>query len=89
MAVRKAKEAPGKFEEALQRLEEIVATLESGEVDLEKSLELFEEGRTLSRQCLERLQEMEQKVRKVIEKSNGSVELRDVKPEETGEPEGR
>jgi len=77
MCARKAREAPKKFEDALKRLETIVETLESGEVDLEKSLELFEEGRGLSRQCLERLQEMEQKVRKVIEKADGSVELRE------------
>lgn len=85
MCARKAREAPKKFEDALKRLEQIVETLESGEVDLEKSLSLFEEGRNLSRHCLDRLQEMEQKVRKVIEKADGSVELRDL---DTGEGAG-
>lgn len=87
MTIRKTKDTPKKFEDALKRLEDIVGTLESGEVDLEKSLELFDEGRTLSRQCLDRLQEMEQKVRKAIEKADGSVELKDLDPAE-GPDEG-
>ena len=41
-----------KFEEAMQRLQEIVGKLESGEVSLEESMKLFEEGAKLSSQCL-------------------------------------
>ncbi len=76
MSAKKSKEIPEKFEEALGRLEQIVEVLEAGEVDLEKSLELFEEGRRLSEHCLARLQEMETKVKKAMEKADGSVELK-------------
>jgi exodeoxyribonuclease VII small subunit len=89
MTPRKPREETLKFDEALARLEEIVETLEAGEVDLEKSLELFEEGRRLGKLCTDRLQEMEQKVRKVLEKADGSVELREMETgETTAEPEG-
>jgi len=52
-----------KFEEAIQRLGEIVRTLESGEVALDDSIALFEEGMKLSKQCTELLEKAEQKVR--------------------------
>ena len=41
-----------KFEEAMQRLQEIVGKLESGEESLEDSMKLFQEGAKLSAQCL-------------------------------------
>ena len=44
-----------KFEEAMQRLQEIVGKLESGEVSLEESMKLFEEGAKLSSQCYQLL----------------------------------
>ncbi len=77
-ARKKTADIPEKFEEALERLEKIVERLESGESDLEESLALYEEGERLSRHCLERLQAMEQRVRKVIERENGEVELREM-----------
>ena len=51
-----------KFEECLQRLEKIVQELEKGEVPLEKSLTLFEEGMQLSSACRKELEEAEGKV---------------------------
>lgn len=51
-----------KFEKALQRLEAIVEQLEDGQLDLEKSLQLYEEGIRLARHCAEKLQEAEQKI---------------------------
>lgn len=51
-----------KFEEAMTRLQEIVARLESGEESLEDSMKLFEEGAKLSAQCYETLNKAEQKI---------------------------
>ena len=50
MTAKKKDNAPG-FEEALERLSEIVEALESGDTKLEDSLKLFEEGITLAKQC--------------------------------------
>ena len=50
------------FEEAMQRLQEIVGKLESGEVSLEESMKLFEEGAKLSSQCYQLLDKAEQQV---------------------------
>ncbi len=53
--------APG-FEETLGSLENIVAQLESGELPLERALELFEEGVSLTRNCQQQLEDAERKV---------------------------
>ncbi len=50
------------FEEAMVRLEAIVAQLEKGECGLDQSLKLFEEGAKLARQCEQLLDQAEQKV---------------------------
>lgn len=50
------------YEEALGRLEEIVAKLENAEIPLEESLKAFQEGIALSRLCREKLAEIEYKV---------------------------
>lgn len=50
------------FEEALERLNEIVLSLEKGEIKLEDSISLFEEGVKLSRFCKEVLKEAADKV---------------------------
>jgi len=51
-----------KFEVSLKRLEEIVEELERGDLDLDRSLKLFEEGISMSRICTKRLNEMEKKI---------------------------
>ena len=51
-----------KFQEAMRRLLEIVGKLESGEVSLEESMKLFEEGAKLSSQCYQLLDKAEQQV---------------------------
>jgi exodeoxyribonuclease VII small subunit len=53
------------FENALARLEEIVASLEAGDADLEQALKLFEEGISLVRTCDKQLKEAEQKLEKL------------------------
>lgn len=65
--------AEKKFEAALARLEEIVSSLESGELALEQSLKLFEEGVKLSRICNARLEEAERKVEVLLKDKNGKT----------------
>ena len=64
------------FEQQLQRLEEIVAALEKGDVQLADSLSLFEEGTRLASACSAMLDEAEQKVVKLQKGPDGEpVEL--------------
>jgi exodeoxyribonuclease VII small subunit len=51
-----------KFEESLERLQEMVRALESGDCSLEDSIKKFEEGMALARACQERLTQAEQKI---------------------------
>lgn len=60
------------FEEALKRLEEIVDSLEKGQLSLDESLKKFEEGIRLSRLCNKKLVETQQKVEMLMEK-NGKL----------------
>lgn len=66
MAVKKTS-----FEQSVQRLEEIVLRLESGEYDLDDSLKLFEEGTKLARQCNDMLNCAEQKVTLLLDANTG------------------
>ncbi len=59
------------FEIALKKLEEVVEKLESGEVSLDQSLKLFEQGVTLVRQCSKRLDEVESKVQVLVSDERG------------------
>ena len=61
------------FEQALARLEEIVAALESGDRPLEQSRSLYEEGAKLMKQCTTLLDRAEQKVRKLSLDETGEV----------------
>ena len=61
------KKSADNFEKKLTRLEEITELLENNEIDLEKSIELFEEGVALSKQCLTILEKAELKI-KVLKK---------------------
>ena len=62
------------FEEAMARLEAIVAQLEAGEQPLEQSLSLYEEGAKLMKQCTTRLDKAEQKVMKLRLAETGELE---------------
>ncbi len=68
-----------KFEECLQRLEEIVQELEKGEVPLERSLTLFEEGMQLSSACRKELEQAEGKV-EILLKKNGKLQPEEFEP---------
>ena len=65
--------AEKKFEAALARLEEIVKELETGDLPLEQSLKLFEEGIKLSRLCNKRLEDAERRVEILLKNKNGAV----------------
>jgi exodeoxyribonuclease VII small subunit len=74
--------AEKKFETAMARLEEIVTTLEDGELPLEQSLKLFEEGVKLSRICTARLEEAERKVEVLLKDKAGSLVKKPFEEEE-------
>jgi exodeoxyribonuclease VII small subunit len=65
--------AEKKFEEAMERLEQIVEGLEGGDLTLEESLKIFEEGMNLIRFCSKKLEEAEQKVTLLIKESGGKL----------------
>jgi exodeoxyribonuclease VII small subunit len=65
-----------KFEEALARLEAIVTELERGQLPLEDSMRIFEEGMKLSKICLKMLEEAERKVEILIKDKDGSKRAR-------------
>jgi exodeoxyribonuclease VII small subunit len=67
----KNEEQPKSFEASLEALEQIVRELESGDLPLEKSLELFEDGIRLSRQCQERLNQAERRIEVLLRDNQG------------------
>ena len=62
-----------KFEKAIQRLEKIVEDLETGEQDIDKSHEIFEEGIKMSRVCSKKLSEAEAKIEKLTRDQKGEL----------------
>jgi len=74
-----------KFEDAMKRLEEIVQMLENGDLTLEESLEIFEEGMNLIRFCTNKLEEAEKRVTILVQESEGEyiqVPFKDKEDEE-------
>lgn len=69
--VKKAGAQAQTFEASLASLERIVRELERGEQPLEKSLELFEQGVKLSRECQERLNEAERRIEVLLQDGDG------------------
>lgn len=67
------------FESNLKRLEEIVAQLEGDRLDLNAALKLFEEGIELLRLASGELAETESKVKELVERADGVLELRDLR----------
>lgn len=70
------KNPPVDFESALRELEALVEKMEQGDIRLEESLQHFERGIQLTRQCQQALQAAEQKVQILLEKGNNT----EVKP---------
>jgi len=62
-----------KFEKAMTRLENIVEELERGDLDIDKSLQIFEEGIKMSRLCSKKLNEAEAKIEKLSKGEKGDL----------------
>lgn len=60
------------FEQSMQRLEQIVRTMERGDAPLEESLKLFQEGTELVRNCNQLLENAQLQVRKIMTAPDGS-----------------
>lgn len=75
------------FESALSQLESIVARLEDGDLPLEESLKLFEEGIRLSRFCNQKLNEVQKKVEVLLKGEEGGIETHPFEPEDITEEE--
>ena len=72
---------PKTFESSLEELERIVRELEQGELTLEKSLELFEQGVKLSRECQERLNQAERRIEMLTRDNQGRPIVTAFEPE--------
>lgn len=72
---------PKTFESSLEELERIVRELEQGELPLERSLELFEQGVKLSRECQDRLNQAERRIEILMRDSQGRSVARPFEPE--------
>ena len=64
-----------KFETALQRLEQIVDQLEAGDLPLESSLKVFEEGVALARRCAKYLEEAEKRIELLTRDESGVLKI--------------
>lgn len=69
------------FEEQMEELENIVEQLEKGDLDLQKSVEKFEEGIKISKQCNKMLEEAEKKITILVNK-DGEIKEEDFETEE-------
>lgn len=61
------------FEEALSALERIVGQLESGRVDLERSIDLYERGAALRKHCETKLKAAEMRVEQIVQDGDGGA----------------
>jgi exodeoxyribonuclease VII small subunit len=75
----KSKEQEQSFESSLASLERIVAHLESGDLPLERALELFEEGVALARRCQSQLGDAERKVEMLL-RERGEIKVTPFEP---------
>jgi len=62
-----------KFEDCLARLEQIVGALETGNLPLEESLKVFEEGITLARHCSRYLDDAERRIEMLVKDDSGAT----------------
>lgn len=69
----KVNDKEAKFEDALDRLEKIVGTLQNGNLTLDESLKIFEEGIRLVRICQDKLDVAETKVSMLIKDNSGQI----------------
>jgi exodeoxyribonuclease VII small subunit len=74
------------FESSLGELEKIVRKLEDGDLSLEESLKLFEDGVRLSRECQERLNAAERRIEILLKDEKGNPVLQEINPDREEEP---
>ena len=70
------------FEEAMQRIEQIVRLIESNTMSLNETLASFEEGVKLTRFCQNYLESAEKRIEQVILTADGSIKQKEFKPQE-------
>ena len=70
------------FESSLAELEEIIGKLEGGDLPLEESLELFENGVKLSRECRARITNAERRIEILMKDSDGELTAEKIEPDE-------
>ena len=76
--------AKEKFEDALEKLENIVRDMERGEMPLDSALKSFEEGIRLIRFCSAKLEDTQRRVEQLLEKEN-SLQIKNFQDEDTDE----
>jgi exodeoxyribonuclease VII small subunit len=74
------------FESTLSELEKIVRRLEDGDLSLEESLKLFEDGVRLSRECQERLNQAERRIEILLKDEKGNPFLQEIRPDDDAAP---
>ena len=77
----------GSFEQSFKKLEEIVRKLENGNITLEESVKLFDEGIKLNRECNTKLDEAEKKIEILTKNMEGNIATKPFDEEENGEEE--
>lgn len=73
------------FESSLSSLEKIVRKLEQGDLSLEESLKLFEDGVKLSRECQERLNQAERRIEILLKDNDGNPALQKINKDDLSE----
>ena len=79
MAINRSEQPELNFEEAMARLEQIVRALEGGNVPLDESLTLYEEGVKLVKLCSNRLENAEKRIKILVDGGNGTLIEQDFK----------
>lgn len=80
--------AQASFENMMERLEQLVGTLETGNLSLEESIHSFEEGMSLVKRCTEVLDQAEQRIQKLTRDAQGAPRTEPVVEDEEAD-EGR
>ena len=78
--MKEGQEQQRSFEASLEALEQIVRQLESGDLPLEQSLELFEQGVRLSRECQDRLSQAERRIEVLLRDNQGRTVVAPFEP---------
>ncbi len=70
------------FEKMLEEIKKIVDTLEEGKLPLDESIEKFEKGAALIKQCYQDLESVKKKISLIVERNDGTLDLEDFGGEE-------